>query len=365
MRYAVILFLFVNFCLNAEIVETVYKDFEVDEQIILDLITSPAFQRLKHVHQYGVVKYFEQNCEEYSRYDHSLGVWALLRENNCSLEEQIAGLLHDVSHTVFSHFGDYFFKHFSDTESFQDTIHAWYIKNSGIDEILEQYGFAVDDVLYKSGNFHAASRPLPNLSADRGDYNIQGAYLHGDITKDELIELFNDLSYQNGHWTLSNIDLAEKIGYFSLHMTMYCWSGPYQNFANNLLADVINIMIEEGVLTLDDVYFGLDDEVWKKLWQSDNPEVINGLYKILTVHDQIIPCQENEADYIYHIKFRGINPMIRTEKGLLPLTELSSKYAKKFKEVKSQAKKGWAMQKAPNKKQGFFTKYRSKVGLGM
>ena len=28
----------------------------------------------------------------------------ILRKNGASLEEQIAGLLHDVSHTVFSHF---------------------------------------------------------------------------------------------------------------------------------------------------------------------------------------------------------------------------------------------------------------------
>src|SRR5579862_5825782 len=81
------------------IVATPYGNFNVHEPVLLELFDSPALVRLKGVRQYGVTYYADK--KEYNRYEHSVGVWAILRRFNARLEEQIAGLLHDVSHTVF------------------------------------------------------------------------------------------------------------------------------------------------------------------------------------------------------------------------------------------------------------------------
>src|SRR5690554_5599914 len=91
-----------------EKIETFYGLIDVEEPLLLELIEHPAFQRLKGVHQYGV-SYYTTHKEEYTRYDHSLGVFALLRAKGSPLKEQVAGLLHDVSHTAFSHVGDWIF----------------------------------------------------------------------------------------------------------------------------------------------------------------------------------------------------------------------------------------------------------------
>jgi len=342
MKKVFCLLLFFFAASSAEIVETVYGDFDVQEEVILELVECPAFQRLKHVHQYGIVPYFEE-CEEYTRYQHSLGVFALLRKNGLPLEEQIAGLLHDVSHTVFSHFGDYFFQFFSDENSYQDSIHEWYLHASGIGKVLERHGLKVNEVLHKSGNFHAAARPLPNLSADRGDYNIQGAYRHGDITYDEMLKLFDDLQYLDGHWTLSNVSLAEKIGRFSLHMSVHAWSGPYQAHANTLLAEALHILVDEGTLSLEDIYFGVDHKIWQVLQDSDHPKVKEKVWQILHIHHLIEPCAPWEAEYWYRIKLRGINPMMRTDKGLVRLTSISNEYYNQFLAAKGRAEYGWSM----------------------
>ena len=112
-------------------VETIYGTFDVTDRVIIDLIDSPAMQRTKNVHQYGIA-YFLDNYKFYTRYEHSVGVWALLKRYGAGLEEQIAGLLHDASHTIFSHLGDYIFNHNNPKSSYQDAIHGWYLNKTDI-----------------------------------------------------------------------------------------------------------------------------------------------------------------------------------------------------------------------------------------
>ncbi len=78
-----------------------------------------------------------------------------MRIKGASLDEQIAGLLHDVSHTVFSHVGDFVFNFESKKDAYQDSCHEWFLKKYGIEEILSKHGFTVDQVLHKSGKFLA------------------------------------------------------------------------------------------------------------------------------------------------------------------------------------------------------------------
>ncbi len=327
--------------LSAAQVATIYCDLEVEEQVLLDLIDSPAMQRLKRIQQYGVVAYMG-DCEDYTRYEHSLGVWALLRTQDCSLEEQIAGLLHDVSHTAFSHQGDYLFDYFSDDLSYQDSIHAWYLEQSGVGEILRKHGFEVGEVLAKSGEFHALYQSLPDLAADRADYNIQGAYLHGNLSKAEMLALFADIEYQDRVWSLSDIELAKRLGDFSLEMSLYCWSGAEQGYANACLSQALRAGIASGELSFDDVHFGVDEELWQKMSASSSPEVQHWLLQIRHAYDTVELCAVDDAEMRIYMKCRGIDPWIRQESGELSrLSELSVDYRAALEETRALCREGW------------------------
>ena len=167
-------------------IETFYGPVNVEEPVLLELIESPPFQRLKHIHQYGVA-YYTTHREEFTRYQHSLGVFALLRTNGCSLEEQMAGLLHDVSHTVFSHVGDWIFNRQNHDVDYQNLTHGDYLEKSGLGDILRKYGYAVDQIQPKQELYPALEQPVPTLCADRIDYNLQGAYYQGYITHEEAV----------------------------------------------------------------------------------------------------------------------------------------------------------------------------------
>ena len=118
-----------------EIIDKVYGTIEISEQVLMDLINSPTLQRLKAVHQQGMPKEY-YHLPVFSRFDHSVGVLILLKSLNASIEEQIAGLLHDISHTAFSHLVDWVIGNPSKQDS-QDSSYFEVLKNSEIPKILE------------------------------------------------------------------------------------------------------------------------------------------------------------------------------------------------------------------------------------
>ena len=89
-----------------EIKDRVYGVQKIEENVILDLINSNSLKRLKDISQLGMPDTY-LSFPGFSRYEHSLGTMILLKKLGATLEEQVAGLLHDISHTPFSHVIDW------------------------------------------------------------------------------------------------------------------------------------------------------------------------------------------------------------------------------------------------------------------
>src|SRR5882672_946575 len=121
-----------------------YGKTDITSEVILELINSKPLQRLKGIAQYGIPDVFYHH-KNYSRYEHSVGVMLLLRRLGASEEEQIAGLLHDVSHTAFSHVIDWVVGE-GGAESYQDEQHEHFIRESEIPRILKKHGYAVERI---------------------------------------------------------------------------------------------------------------------------------------------------------------------------------------------------------------------------
>jgi uncharacterized protein len=340
--------IFVAFCLCisfswAETLNTFYGSIEVEEPVLLELIHSPAMQRLKHIHQYGVA-YYTTHKEEYNRYDHSIGVFALLRKNGASLEEQISGLLHDVSHTVFSHVGDWVFGKEYQEDDYQSLIFKIYLANSGIEDILIKYGYTINQVPPKGKGFSMLEQSLPNLCADRIDYNIQGAYFQNFLTKEEAIELYNDFQYIDGIWITSRIDLLKKITDYSLFMTEDCWGAAVNYTTSRWLADSIIRGLDVGLLSWKEIHYGIDHEVWNKLSQSKDPVIQHKMHQLANIHQYFKWSTPQEATHIVKFRCRGIDPWILQEGKLVRLTTTDAELAQKFKILKQKAENGWAIQ---------------------
>lgn len=325
---------------KSPLIETVYGNLNIQDPFILDLIYSESFQRLKHVNQYGVVNYIVET-ENYSRFDHSIGVYYLLNKIAVSQEEQIAGLLHDVSHTAFSHVGDYVFEHRDLRGSYQDAIHGWYLKESGLASLLQKHGLTVDQIDPKNSHFKALEKKLPQLCADRIEYNLQGGLRRGLFSQEEFLYILNDLKFEYESWFFTDIAAAEKLSRCSLEMTEFLWGAAWEGLAYRWTAETLKRAFQIKLVSFDEFHFSTDELIWKKLSLSKDPFIETTIQRIKNIHQSFELCKKENADFVIYLKFRGINPLIKTIHGLKPLTELDQNYKRDFESLEQKMLQGW------------------------
>lgn len=327
------------------LLKTEYGEFTVTEPVLIDLLNDPYVQRLKNVRQYGAPYYYMIKKDEYNRFDHSVGVFVLLRKFGAPLKEQIAGLLHDVSQTVFSHVGDWVFKTAGKTyqagDAYQDTIHEAFINKTTIAAVLKKHGFTVSEILHKNKEFTLAEQDLPDVCADRLEYNLKGGLLEGLLTNNDVTTILQNVTIQNGKWVFTNCESAKKFARISLFQTQYVWSSPESHMVSQWAANILLQAVKINLLTFDDIHFSTDDVVWEKLLKSDDPIIQEHFKKGFHYKDYMVCVETNDYDVISPVKFRGINPLVKTDQGITRLTEADQEFAQEFKTVHERVKGGW------------------------
>ncbi len=322
--------------------DTPYGTLVVNDPLAIDLIQSQPFQRLKEINQYGVVNFIVPT-ESYTRYDHSIGVYHLLKKHGCSRDEQIAGLLHDVSHTVFSHVGDYVFEDQHPGNSYQDDIHLWYLDTCGISKILDKHSYTKEKIDHKNPEFYALDRPLPELCADRIEYNLQGGLLRKLLTRTDFQKIQASLTLNEGKWTLDSLECAQKLGACSLIMTETLWSSAWEALSYQLTAEALRHSFTISLVTSDEFHFSTDLAVWTKLKNATDPYIQERMEKIANIHSAFSLTEHGSEDLLLKLKFRGVDPLVTTTEGTFPLTHLDSAYHTEYERVRNEIERGWAI----------------------
>lgn len=238
-----------------------YGNFEL-EDILSDLISSAPVQRLKNVHQGGAIFLVSPNAG-HSRYEHSIGVMLLVRTLGGSLEEQVAGLLHDVSHTAFSHVIDYVLE--QKGEDYHEQIFEEVIAKSTIPSILSNYGFSTS--LLEDPRHTLLEMPLPALCADRIDYTIRDLYHFGLIDIVEVHDFLNELGVQGSKIGVKSEKAASWITSKYLQLNNEYFRKPEHIFANTRFSELIAIGLEKGIILLSDLW--RDDPAVLSIIKSD------------------------------------------------------------------------------------------------
>lgn len=175
--------------------EKVFKDpvhryIHVRDQLIWELINTSEFQRLRRIRQLGT-SYTTFHGAEHSRFNHSLGVYEVMRrildkftEGGAWEEEDrllclSAALLHDVGHGPFSHSFEKVFH--TDHEEWTQAI---LVGDTQINRVLKKvsthFPQKVSEVISKTyENKLIVSLISSQIDADRMDYLLRDAYYTG------------------------------------------------------------------------------------------------------------------------------------------------------------------------------------------
>ncbi|WP_439875316.1 HD domain-containing protein [Bacillus mycoides] len=298
--------------------DVIYGDFKVDK-VLEELILSKPVQRLKGVHQAGA-SYLMNEKWNVTRFDHSVGVMLLIKKLGGSVEEQIAGLLHDVSHTAFSHVIDYVFD--NENESYHEEIFSAVVKNSEIPAILSKHGYNYEDILLDDSKWTLLERSAPELCADRVDYTLRDMYTYGYISLEEAQDLLDDLIEVNGKMVLQNIEIAEWFTKTYYKEVIDFFMKPMNIYGNDMLAKTLKLALHKKIIHPDD--FLLEDhELISKLQLCKDKEVEDLLRK---VHPSIeVKEDRNEYDLHQKNKVRLIDPLLLREGKIVQASVVSEK----------------------------------------
>jgi len=261
--------------------EIVFDSGKPEELMIMELIDTIAFQRLRRIKQLGAASLVFHGAES-SRFTHSIGVFCIARkiyqrliEIKSSFYENKfvlygAALLHDLGHGPLSHTSEVIFDH--NHEKWSQNL----VKNySPINSILKKYDNELPKQiceLFESKQLF--SNPLKTLisseiDCDRLDYLLRDSYNTG--TKYGLVDLERIIS----GLTFSpdgNIAIKPK-GIIAIEHFLVLRNLMYRTIYNHRINEISTWILEKIIFTIKDNFekkIWIDNSLHKWIFSSKN-----------------------------------------------------------------------------------------------
>lgn len=251
--------------------DPLYGEYEFDG-VFEEIIRNPGMQRLMEVHQNGAAVLVNEDLDT-SRFEHSLGVTILCREFGCGVREQLAALLHDISHTAFSHVADTVMDRRDET--FHEDHHSRVIEDHGIDAILEDYGYDPDVILDES-LYGVLERELPDLCADRLDYLLRDLVKADSMDRDDARGLLTGVRVIDNRLVCDDADTARELAEAFITLNEEVFYRPLHEAAEVALAQVLDEALDREIIDEDDLFL-TDTELLEQLREAGMAERLDAI----------------------------------------------------------------------------------------
>lgn len=316
--------------------DRIFGNIKIEDPLILDLINTPSFQRLKRINQYGGVNLIYPTYQV-SRFEHSIGVWWILKNLHTSTEIQVAGLLHDIGHTAFSHMVDMAME--NKNENYHEGIESHLDANDEIRKILKKYRVKT----IEADQCPEIKRDPVDIGADRLDYGIRDYYgAVGRKTRFGLKVLTN-VRLKNRSIVFTNKLTARKYALTALKAMWKVIYEPKVAVVYQSLIEIIRSGLSEGWLKNEDL--NKDDQYAFDVIKKNKdkfPEKYSKIFEKSFIAKEV----KKGAGYdFHHVKLRAryFDPIIDLGGGEQRLSEIDNsfiKVLKKNKKVFEKRKKG-------------------------
>ena len=290
----------------------------------------------------------------YSRLDHSVGVALIIWNFTKDKTQTIAGLLHDVSTTVFSHVSDFRKGDALTQTSTEEPTTKMILSDSALCKLLESDGIEPKDVV----DYHIypiADNEIPSLSADRLEYMYpSGVALDGSWTFEEIAKTYNDLII------LKNEENKDELGFKTIEMAelyckKFCMIGHILQLNENklslqLLSQIMSKAVELDVLQEEDFMTLSESKIIEKIESFISKKTLsleeqkfatmyNTFRKMTKVEHTNQKLPEDEYFCVsLKVKQRYINPLVKVgansqqAKRLSEVSDFANKLIKDFLE---------------------------------
>ena len=290
--------------------------------VLIDLMQTQALQRLRGVLQHGITALIGIT-PPVTRFDHSLGVMLLARSMGGSLEEQIAALLHDVSHTAFSHVIDYVVDG-HDSQSYHEEWKEARLLASDVPEVLARRGYDWRDFLHEEA-YALLEQPSPRLCADRLDYFLRDSRDLGLSAAQEVRHALDHLIVHDERIGVDDLEVARWLAYTFIAADKASWANFREVGLYEVTARAIKAALQIGAITSDD-FWGTDEPLWRKLHAIDHAEVQQQLAFISPATR--FEWDEVNPTFLVSTKLRTIDPDVLLDGRIQPLSAMDVDFAR-------------------------------------
>lgn len=301
-----------------KIKDRIYGNQEINETIFLELINSNSIKRLKDISQLGMPDDY-LSFPGFSRYEHSLGVMILLKRLGANLEEQVAGLLHDISHTPFSHVIDWVVGD-PTKEDYQDNIFKEFLEKSDSFNILKKHKLSTE-FISDLNNFKLLERESPKLCADRIDYSLR--QIRMEKGKKLTNKIFEDLCVYDNQILFNSLKVARLFGEEYMKLQTLRWAGDEMRGRYYLLSEILKEALNQNLIEFNQFY-GTEKPLLKILNNSNNEFI---LYNLNLLKKGFSVIEDNNGIELKK-KFRYIDPEIKMNGAIVCLSEVCEEYKK-------------------------------------
>lgn len=242
------------------IVDPIYGAVQVSDRIA-GLLESPLLRRLKGVHQNGS-NYLIDPRQNTSRYEHSIGAMILTQKLGGDESKQIAALLHDISHTAFSHVTDLVFA--NKEQNYHDLVRTQFFESKIAREAVNQFAITEEEL-------SCELIPMikgPGLNVDRLDYCMRDLARVGRLNSSQSSWIVENLIVDSdGEIKCRHIEMARFIFAKFIEVNQDIYFDSKAEVAAMVLSWILKQMLYKGDLTEGDL-FGMDDEIIAKIHSS-------------------------------------------------------------------------------------------------
>ncbi|CAG8228478.1 unnamed protein product [Penicillium salamii] len=262
--------------------DEIYGEEIVHEPVLVELLQSLEVQRLQGICQHGVSGFLGLT-PRVTRLEHSVGAFLLVRRVGATIEEQVAALLHDISHTNLSHVIDFALSKPGEG-SYHEVHKTRYLKTTQLPDILAKHG--IDQKVFEEELFPLVEMPSPHLCADRLDYALRDSVSYDKLSIEDArrvvgsLKAFPSATATHRLLVLDDPHLALILSRAYIAADEAVWANPAHVDMCERTGRVIRELVEAGCIDDKVLWQVSDTEFWALLRQTADPEQLRAIERL-------------------------------------------------------------------------------------